>query len=123
MEMKVLKSVLKLTLKSPMTIEELYELMTKSTDVPFPRTFKLKKGLLGKSIEFDAFLETAPTITVKDDTVTLRKVEKSTSVGGVDIKTMKQSIGNLAKGDFSNGFDYFENVYTALQELLKDRIR
>ncbi|MDL2238234.1 hypothetical protein LJC56_10500 [Christensenellaceae bacterium OttesenSCG-928-K19] len=123
MNVRISSPVMKIKLKEPMAIEELYNLMTESQTTAFPRRFKLKGGLLGKSIQFDVYLQVQPTITVKDHTITIRRIEKSTSVGGIDFKAMSQSIGGLAKGDFSSGVDYFMNVYDRVCELLGDRIQ
>ena len=78
MDMNVLtKTVEKITLNEAMTLEQLYELMTQNID-KMPKGFKLKKGLMGKSILFDVFMQTQPKITVKDNLVTIRRMGKET---------------------------------------------
>lgn len=122
MDVRISSPVIKLKLKEPLTVEMLHKLMMEN-QAAFPRKFKLKNGLLGKSIQFEVYLQVQPTITIKDRTITLRRIEKSTSVGGIDFKAMTQSIGGLAKGDLSSGVDYFKNVHDRLHELLKDQLQ
>ena len=122
MEIKTINLVTKLKLREPISIEDLYDLMLKSQAVNLPGKFKLKKGLLGRSIQFDVYLNVQPTITVKDNKVTIRHIEKSSSIGGIDFKSLAQRVDGLSKGDMSTGTDYFSAVCDIIQELLKDRL-
>ncbi len=135
MDMKALqKAVEKYTLRDSTDIENLHRLMTES-GVQFPGNFKLKKGLFGKSIIFDVFMQVQPQITVKDNVVTCRKMSSSTTVStgvssnatvGMDIKASKQFKEAMKEGGFkkavSGGAEYFIGVCDALREVLKDRM-
>lgn len=127
MQMDVLaKTVEKIKLRESMTPEELYDLMLQNSE-KFPGKFKLKKGLLGKSILFDVFMQTQPRITVKEDKVTIRRMGNSTSVGvgnmpSVDFKDLKQRTQAVKEGGFgkaiSGGAEYFGSVCDAMVDLL-----
>ena len=95
-----------------------------------PGKFKLKKGLFGKSILFDVYMQTQPRVTVKENVVTVRRVNSSTtvSVGGspsIDFKDMKQRVGAFKEGGLKQaafgGQDYFNGVCDAMREVLKDK--
>jgi len=125
------KAVEKYTLKDPMTLDELYQLMTMRWGEELPGTFKLKKGLLGKSIQFDVYMQVQPKVTVKDNVVTCRKFTSSTEVSvggspGIDIKNMKQRIeagkeGGIKKAAMG-GVEYFLGVCDGMREVLKDKM-
>jgi len=128
MDMKAMKkSVEKIVLKDPITLEELYELMKGNSD-KFPGKFKFKKGLFGKSILFDIFMQVQPRVTVKENRVTVRRMGNSTTVGvgnmpAMDFKALKQSAqavkgGGLGKA-VSGGAEYFVSVCDAMVDLLK----
>lgn len=127
MSMEVLtKSVEKITLTEAMTLEQLYDLMTNNQE-KLPGKFKLKKGMLGKSINFDVFMQVEPRITVKDNVVTVRRVGKSTEVGignmpSMDFKDMKQRFSAVKEGGIkksvTGGAEYFVGVCNAMVELL-----
>ena len=118
----------KIELSAPMTIEELFELMQQNASA-IPGEFKLKKGMMGKKIEFAVYMQTQPVVSIKDKTVKVNRVfnKTSVSVGGIggDIKNMKERVaaakeGGLAKAAFG-GQEYFVNVCSAMVELLKSR--
>ncbi|HZK28493.1 MAG TPA: hypothetical protein VFD00_13235 [Thermoclostridium sp.] len=128
MKMDVLsKSVEKINLKESMTLEQLYDLMKQNSE-KMPGKFKLKKGLFGKSILFDVVMQTQPRITVKNNLVTVRRMNNSTSVGvgnmpTMDFKDMKQRAKAVKEGGFgkaiSGGAEYFGSACDAMVELLK----
>lgn len=131
MDMKALqKTVDKIVLSEAMTLEQLHELMVQNSE-KMPGKFKLKKGLFGKAILFDVFMQTQPRITIKDNTVTIRRMGNSTTVGignmpKMDFKDMKQRIGAVKEGGLgkavSGGAEYFGKACDAMQELLKPRV-
>lgn len=128
MKMDVLsKNVQKITLKEAMTLEEMYDLM-KTNSEKLPEKFKLKKGILGKSINFEVVMQTEPKITIKDNIVTIRRMGNSTEVGigkmpSLDFKDLKQRTQAVKEGGFgkaiSGGADYFGSVCDAMVDLLK----
>lgn len=127
MNMDVMKkSVEKITLKEEMSLDQLYDLM-KENQEELPAKFKLKKGLMGKSINFDVFMQTEPRITVKDKVVTIRRMGSSTKVGigsmpSLDYKDMKQRVKAVKDGGIkksvTGGAEYFVGVCNAMVELL-----
>jgi hypothetical protein len=124
------KTVEKIVLREPITLEYLYELMIQ-TPAKLPGSFKLKKGLMSKSIYFDVFVQEQPRITVKGNTVTVRRMRKKSNVGignmpSMDFKAMKQTAQAVKDGGFtksiSGGAEYFVSVCDAMRELLKSRL-
>lgn len=120
------KSVEKINLKKAMTLDELYDLMMKNS-TELPGKFKLKKGMMGKSILFDVKMQMQPRITVKDNLVTIRKMGKSTKVGmgempSMDFKDLKQRTKAVKEGGFKKAVtgsqDYFVEVCDSMVELL-----
>ncbi|MEA5003599.1 MAG: hypothetical protein VB081_08880 [Christensenella sp.] len=132
MDLKAMqKAVEKFTLKEPMTLEELYDLMKQRWNAELPGTFQLKKGLMGKSILFDVYMQVQPKVTIKDNVVTVRKISNSTSVSvgggpGVDIKASAEYKKAFKEGGFkdaiSGGPAYFNGVCDAMREILSDLI-
>ena len=124
-----MKSTDKFTLNASMTPEELYELMAQRWTAEMPGKFVLKKGLGGKSIAFDVYMQIQPVVTVKGNIVTVKKITNKTnvSVGGVggDFKAMKQAASALKDGGIKaaalGGQEYFNSVCDAIREVLKDR--
>ena len=124
------KAVEKFTLREPISLEELHDLMVQS-GIEFPGKFNLKKGLFGKSIVFDVVMQIQPRVKVKDNVVIVRKTQRKSTVSvggmpGVDIKATQQRIqavkeGGLGKA-FTGGIDYFLNVIEAMRELLQSRM-
>ena len=120
----------KFFLKDPISLEELHELMVQCENT-FPGRFRLKKGLFGKSIVFDLYMNIKPRISVKDNVVKVSMIQQSTKVsaGGmpsIDIKATKQRIqaakeGGLGKA-FTGGPDYYNGVLDATRELLQSRM-
>ena len=131
MDLKAMsKTVEKYTLREALSYEDLYNVMIQS-GVQFPGQFKLSKGILGKSIVFDVYMQVQPKVTIKDNVVTVRKMSNSSSVsvmGGpaIDIKASKQSKDAMKEGGFMKGItgggDYFNDVCDLMREVLKDRI-
>ena len=115
----------KITLKEPMTIEELYSLMTEKWTPEMPGPFKFKKGLFGKSIKFSIYMQIVPTVKIKNNVVIIRRNQQSTTVGGVDIKDMSQRMSALKEGGLKKaamgGMEYFISICNAFREILKDR--
>ena len=120
------KTVEKFTLAQPISIEELHALMTQRWGEGLPGGFKLKKGLMGPSIGFDTYMQTAPKVTVKDNVVTVRRIGKSTQVGGVDFKDSLQRSKALKDGGIQaaafGGQEYFLGVCDRMREVLADRL-
>ena len=125
-----MKSTEKYTLNAPMTPEDLCELMTQRWTDEMPGKFVLKKGLGGKSITFDVYMQIQPVVTVKGNAVTVKKMTNKTnvSVGGVggDFKAMKEAAAALKDGGIKaaalGGQEYFNSVCDAIREVLKDRV-
>lgn len=97
LEMMNSERPIKIQLDKEMTLEEIYEKMNaRASDFRLP--FKLKKGLLGKKIEFekDKDLELVVNVTVKGKEVTVRPVihQNKTAVGtgNVQIRIDKNSM-------------------------------
>jgi hypothetical protein len=120
------KLVEKYPLKAPITLDELYQLMVQRWTPEMPGKFRLKKGLFGKSIKFDVYMQIRPTVTAKGNTVIIRRTKQSTQVGGVDIRDTKQRIAALKEGGLKSaalgGAEYFVKIRNALREILKDRM-
>ena len=116
-------------LKEPISLEELYDLMTHNKS-NFPDKFKLKGGLFGKSIKFPVFMNIQPIITVKDTKVKVSAVQKSTSVGvggtTIDIKAAKQALQSAKEGGLikavTGGAEKYQQVIDATHELLQSRM-
>ncbi len=127
---EMMKNTEKITLKNPMTLEELYNFL-KPREAEFPGKFKLSKGLfgLGKGIIFDTFMQIEPRVTVDDNVVTIKKMTNNTSVsvGGspaVNLKSLKQMAGAVKEDGMgaaiTGGMDYFSEVCEKMVEVLKD---
>ena len=120
------KTAEKFTLKEPITLDELYQLMTQRWTAEMPGKFQLKKGLFGKSIKFDLYMQILPVVTVKGNVVTVRRQQQSTTVGGVDIKDTKQRMAAAKEGGLKKaalgGAEYFQNIRNAMREVLGDKM-
>jgi hypothetical protein len=131
MNMKAMnKGVEKYTLSAPMTLDELYQLMTQRWTAEMPGKFKLKKGIFGERILFDVYIQIQPRVTVKENVVTVRRMQNSTKVSvggmpGVDIKDMKQRMAAAKEGGLKKaalgGQEYFNSVCDAMRDVLKDK--
>ena len=125
-------------LREPLTIEELFDLMEKSS-LAFQGQFILKKGLFGKTIIFDTFAEVQPRVSVKNKTVKVRKIETNSGSTGPshdredgitidfvaaarDIKAFKEGGFEGMLSAYSAGPEYFHNVCDRMRELLQDRL-
>jgi len=131
MDLKAMgKSVEKYTLNAPMTIEELHDLMNQRWNAELPGKFKLKKGLFGKSILFDVYMQVQPRITVKNNLVTCRKMNSQSTMSsggmGIDLKASKQYAQAIKEGGvksaIAGGPQYFHGVCDALREMLADKM-
>ena len=121
----------KFTLKDPISLEELYELMARN-ETDFPGRFRLKKGLFGKSIVFDIYMTIKPSIRVKDNIVKITALQQSSSVKvgnmpSIDIKATKQVLqatkeGGLGKA-LTGGPEYYNSIADTLRELLQGRMQ
>jgi hypothetical protein len=127
------KSSEKFILKNSLTLEELHKIMS---DAEMPGKFKLKKGLFGKSITFDVYMQIQPRITIKENVVTVRKIKSSSTVSvgdspEIDFKDMKERIGAVKEGasgggGFAAGLkkaalggqEYFLGVCNSVREVL-----
>jgi len=110
-----------------MTPEELFELISQQWSAQIPGKFKLKKGLFGgKYIGFDTYLTIQPRVKVKNNVVTVYKVEIQNKTGGVDIKAASQAIKAVKEGGIMNaamgGIEYFINVCEEVERILGDKI-
>lgn len=115
-----------ITLREPMPLDRLHALMVENAG-RFPGKFKLKKGLFGSSITFDVLMQIQPVIKVKDNTVTIRKIQNKTQVGigggpMADFKHLQQTANAVKEGGFkkaiTGGAEYFLQVCSVLEELL-----
>ena len=123
------KTVEKLTLREPLSIEELNDLMVQNATA-FPGNFKMKKGF-GKKIAFDVLMAIQPIVTVKGNVVIVKRIQNSTrvSVGGgpsVDRKAIQQRVqaakeGGLGKA-ITGGVDYYLNIVEVMRWLLQNRM-
>ena len=115
----------KITLKNPVTLDELFGLMT-AAETTFPGKFKLASGLFGKSIAFDVYQNVKVKVTVKENVVKVSRSNSSAKVGGIDVKATAQRIDAMKEGGvgkaLTGGLDYFKNVRESMKALLADRI-
>jgi len=125
------KSSEKFTLRQAMTLEDLFALMQSNLNPALAGRFKLKKGLLGKSIAFDVYMTVLPKVSVKNNIVTVRKMSVSTQVGvggmpAIDFKALGQTADAVSSGGIgkavTGGSEYFLGVCDAMRELLKDMV-
>jgi len=130
MDLKAMsKTSEKITLREPITLDELNDLMVKNAAM-FPLNFKLKKGLFGKSITFEVYMNVQTNVKVKDNIVTVRRMQSSTSVGvggmSVDVKATQQRAAAVKEGGvgkaFTGGVESFLGIIEALKEMLKPRM-
>ena len=119
------------TLRDPMTLEELRDLMVATWGDSPPSKYKYKKGLFGKSIKFDTVMQIQPTVKIKDNVITVRKVSNSTKVGigngpAIDFKDTKQRIAAAKEGGLKaaafGGHDNFNKVCESIGELLQGKL-
>jgi len=120
------KDILKL--KEAMTLEEIEQVLRAQLNPEiFP--FKLKKGIMGKGIEFKTVMQVLPRLTVKGDEVRILRVNSKTTVSfgggpGMDLKAMGQFSNAMKeggiKGAIAGGQEYFESVCDAVREALSE---
>jgi len=130
MDMKEMsKSSEKMTLRDAMTLEELRDILAANWDGP--GKFKYKKGLFGKSLQFDTVMQIQPRVTIKDNTLIVRKIKNSTKVGVgggpmIDYKDTKQRLAAAKEGGIKaaafGGHDNFKAVCERIKEILGARV-
>ena len=126
----------KFVLKEPMSLDELYDLMTQNKNA-FPGNFKLKKGLFGSSIDFDVRMYLQPKINVKNNIVTVKTVQRENNntvkVGGVDLGSLQKGLQTVKEGglgglvnsvadSLTEGENYYQNIVNSMEELLQSRM-
>ena len=120
------KEVLKL--KKAMTLEEIDQILRERLDSEKYK-FSLKKGIMGKGIEFETVMQVLPRLTVKGDELRVLRVDSKTTVSfgggpGMDFKAMGQFSSAVKeggiKGALSGGQDYFDGVCDAVREALSE---
>jgi len=121
------KSVEKLTLRDPMTLEQLRDLMVEKWGTTPPHKYKYKKGLFGKSIMFENVMKIQPKVTIKDNVVIIRKTQGSSmEVGGINIKDTKQRAAAFKEGGLKSavfgGNENFNKVVASVTELLEGKL-
>ena len=130
------KSQEKYDLKTAMTIEDLYQLMTERWNTELPAgPFIIKKGMMGTSIQFPTYQRIQPVVSVKGNTVVCKKTEGAqVKVLGVDHKDKRQRDSAFQDGKSEGGFlggmkaaalggiDYYLDVCNKLREILQDRM-
>jgi len=130
------KSVEKYALKSAMTIEELHQFLTERWNTELPAgPFILKKGMLGKSIQFPTYQRIQPVVTIKGSEVICKKTEGAQmKVLGVDHKDQGQRNAAFKAGKEGGGFldgmkaaalggvDYYINVCNTLRDILQEKM-
>ncbi|MDL2237541.1 hypothetical protein LJC56_06900 [Christensenellaceae bacterium OttesenSCG-928-K19] len=118
------KEVMKLN--KAMTLEEIEQILCERLDTE-KFQFKLKKGIMGKGIEFETVMQILPRLTVKGDEVRILRVTSKTTVSvggspGMDFKAMGQFSNAIKdggiKGALTGGQSYFESVCDAVREAL-----
>ena len=127
MALKDIKTIVKYTLRDPMTLEELRDLMAEKWGDSPPSKYKYKKSLFGKAIKFDTVMEIQPTVTIKDNIITVRQTKGAKmEVGGMNIKDMKQRAAAFKEGGLKaaafGGHDNFKKVYESVEELLQGKL-
>ena len=130
MDLKAMtKAVEKFTLREELTLEQLYDVMMQS-GIQFPSQFKLTKGLLGKAIDFEVYMQVLPKVTIKNNVVTVRRTESKSTISvlgspGVDLKAQKQGREAAKQGGFmksiTGGQDYFNDVCDLMRQALSGR--
>ena len=125
------KVVEKFELRDPISLDELYNLMTQG-GIEFPGKFRKKKGFLfGPYIGFDTYMNVQPRVKVKGNRVTIRKINSSAQIGvgrtHIDIKATGQRIQAVKTGGMgkalTGGQEYFFNVIEKVRETLKSRMQ
>ena len=123
------KSVEKYELREAIDIDALFSLMGQS-GIEWPGQYKVSKGLLGKTIAFDSYMNTVPTVHVKNNIVQVKREQPKSDVQvlGVSrnaVKAQKEMFGGIKEGGLKQGLtggqDYFLGVCDLMRELLKDK--
>ena len=125
----------KFELKTAMTIEELFQLLSSTWGQELPAgPFVLKKGMMGTNIVFPTYLRIQPIISVKGTTVQCKRTEGAQmKVLGVDHKDKKQRGKKFKDAKEESGFmggmkaaalggpEYYLEVCNRLREILADK--
>ena len=136
MDMEIIrKKKEKLTLRDPLSLEELFSIMEAAKD-QFPGAFQLQKGLFGSAITFDKYMNFGVKIKVKDALVTLLRMDPSSNSGNPRSQSMEQlgKVVNAAQEIMSSmstgvvsdelmgGPKYFAMICDTMGELLQSRM-
>ena len=123
------KSVEKFELREAIDIDALFSLMQQS-GIVWPRQYKVSKGLFGKTIAFDSYMNTVPTIHVKNNIVQVKREQPKSDVQvlGVSrnaVKAQNEMFGGIKDGGLKKGLtggqDYFLDVCSLMRDLLADK--
>ncbi len=119
-------TVRKIELSQPMELDALYEVLKADASVVALGEQELKKGLLGKSINFPKVSRVTPKITVKGTKVTIQRIQdtSSTSVsigGGPSMALDKDLRGMNGVHTMMDGSAYFKSVCDAVENALQGK--
>lgn len=118
-------TVRKIQLKAPMELEAVYELLKADQNVTAIAMPELKKGIMGKSVSFPKVSRVTPTVTVKDTTITIKKImdgsKTSVSVGGKMSFALNKDLGKNTGRTADDGTAYFKSVADAVETALAER--
>lgn len=112
----------KITLSAPITLEELFDILSKDAAQKGYQEPKFKKGLLGKGIEYPKEHRTTIRVTAKGNVVNITKAfdnsSSSVSVGGMKFNTSKDMRGGNAAKTVDAGSEYFKTICAHIEEAL-----
>ena len=116
----------KIELREPIDVEALHALMEQS-GIEWPGQFKISKGLFGKTIAFDSYMNVVPVVHIKNNIVKVKREQPKSDIEvlGVSrnsVKAQKEMFAGMKEGGLKKGFtggqDYFLDVCDLMQELL-----
>ena len=122
-------TIYKIQLKSPLEQEELLQILLQCNAVTNLGQPEIKRGITGKVIAFPKFSRVTPQVSIKDTTVTVKKILDSSqtkvsfgSAGGstIDVALDKDLRGKNGINTINNGSDYFIAVHNAVETALQD---
>lgn len=116
----------KIQTKNELTLEQIHQLLMQRIPTAELGVPELKKGLLGRSINFPKVAKITPRITVKGTEVKIGQVVDSSSTtvkvgGGPAIAIDKQNRGLNALTGAQQGAQYFKAVADAVTAALADQ--
>lgn len=121
----MLDTIRKIDTQRPLELAELHALLSQRVNPAQFGAPELKKGLLGKSIVYPKVYRVTPTITVKGNQVTIKRVEDSSetkvTVGGVGFSLDKDKRGMNAMKTAQAGTEYFQALCGAVEHALADQ--